>query len=76
MILYLVFWVMISLVGMFVDLLIEREIFIIKWIRKLFCVIGIKVFNFLGFIFYLYGVNYVMFVFKYNKNDVKFCCFV
>lgn len=76
MILYLVFWVMISLVGMFVDLLIEREIFIIKWIRKLFCVIGIKVFNFLGFIFYLYSVNYVMFVFKYNKNDVKFCCFV
>lgn len=76
MILYLVFWVMISLVGMFVDLLIEREIFIIKWIRKLFCVIGIKVFNFLGFIFYLYSVNYVMFVFKYNKNDLKFCCFV
>lgn len=76
MILYLVFWVMISLVGMFVDLLIEREIFIIKWIRKLFCVIGIKVFYFLGFIFYFYCVNYVMFVFKYNKNDLKFCCFV
>lgn len=76
MILYLVFWVMISLVGMFVDLLIEREIFIIKWIRKLFCVIGIKVFNFLGFIFYFDSDNYVMFVFKYNKNDLKFCCFV
>lgn len=40
MIPYLAFWVMISLAGMFADLLIEREILTIKWTRKLFCAIG------------------------------------
>lgn len=75
MIPYLAFWVMISLAGMFADLLIEREILTIKWTRKLFCAIGIKVCNPLGFISYLYSANHVMLVFN-HKNDVKFCCFV
>lgn len=74
MIPYLAFWVMISLAGMFADLLIEREILTIKWTRKLFCAIGIKVSNPLGFI--SFSANHVMLVFKHNKNDVKFCCFV
>lgn len=76
MIPYLAFWVMISLAGMFADLLIEREILTIKWTRKLFCAIGIKVSYPLGFISYFYSANHVMLVFKHNKNDLKFCCFV
>lgn len=57
MIPYLAFWVMISLAGMFADLLIEKEILTIKWTRKLFCAIGIKGSNPLGFISYFYSAR-------------------
>lgn len=61
---------------MLADLLIEREILTIKWTRKLFCAIGIKGSNPLDFISYFCSANHLMLVFKHNKYDVKFCCFV